>query len=134
MLSRRLRSGLGYCRPRGVVWSGRRPSVLRDHQYRGLSCSWSVFQSYETTKICPAPTCPCQDMPPGLDIDRNAKLAGTMAAHAEHLLISTGRTNWPSKIEDDEKLPLVRVLKQAQKDAGKADNVRPTIYHHTAAI
>lgn len=50
---------------------------------------------------CPSPTCPCAETPSGLDIDRSTPLNGTAPAYSEHLLLSTGHANWPSKLEDD---------------------------------
>ncbi|KIX09266.1 uncharacterized protein Z518_00345 [Rhinocladiella mackenziei CBS 650.93] len=40
-------------------------------------------------------------MPSGLDIDHTRTLNGTMSAHAKHLIISTGRSDWTSRIEDE---------------------------------
>jgi hypothetical protein len=40
-------------------------------------------------------------MPPGLDIDRSQNLNGTMAPYAQHLIVSTGKSDWTSKIEDE---------------------------------
>ncbi|KAF8477058.1 Sucrase/ferredoxin-like-domain-containing protein [Kalaharituber pfeilii] len=45
--------------------------------------------------------CGCSELliPGNLDIDREAPLNGTMAAYNRHLLISTGKSDWSSKIE-----------------------------------
>jgi len=40
-------------------------------------------------------------MPEGLDIDRKNVLNGTMSPHAQHLVVSSGRSDWASKIEDE---------------------------------
>ena len=50
---------------------------------------------------CPAPQCECAEMPPDLDIDTRPDLYGTMAAYSDHVLISTGQSDWKSKIEDE---------------------------------
>ncbi|KAI5287741.1 hypothetical protein KEM54_005774 [Ascosphaera aggregata] len=50
---------------------------------------------------CPETQCDCASMPEGLDIDRQQLLNGTMAAYSQQVLISTGRSNWTSRIEDD---------------------------------
>ncbi|KGM91758.1 uncharacterized protein PADG_12064 [Paracoccidioides brasiliensis Pb18] len=53
---------------------------------------------------CPEPTCPCAPMPvmpEGLEIDHAQNLNGTMAPYAQQLLISTGRVNWRSRIDED---------------------------------
>lgn len=46
---------------------------------------------------CSAPAHPI--VPTDLDIDRTTPLLGTMATYDRHLLISTGRSDWNSKIE-----------------------------------
>ncbi|EXJ93556.1 hypothetical protein A1O1_01948 [Capronia coronata CBS 617.96] len=50
---------------------------------------------------CPGPTCACSPMPAGLDIDRTHNLNGSMSPYAQHLIISTGRADWTSRIEDE---------------------------------
>ncbi|EDN90634.1 hypothetical protein SS1G_00034 [Sclerotinia sclerotiorum 1980 UF-70] len=40
-------------------------------------------------------------MPEGLEIDHSKPLNGTMAAYAEQVLICTGKSDWPSRIEED---------------------------------
>lgn len=54
------------------------------------------------TPTCPAPRCPCEPVPTGLDIDRTTPLHGTMAKYHRHLLISTGKSDWASRIELDD--------------------------------
>ncbi|OKL56946.1 hypothetical protein UA08_07917 [Talaromyces atroroseus] len=57
-----------------------------------------------TTAKCPAPTCACAptpSMPEGLPIDLSRSLNATMAPYTQQVLISTGQTNWTSRIEDD---------------------------------
>lgn len=54
-----------------------------------------------TIPECPSPTCECAEMPPDLDIEMEKKLNGTMPAHSEHVLISTGQADWKSRIEDE---------------------------------
>lgn len=53
------------------------------------------------TPLCPPPRCPCEPAPAGLDIDRTTPLSGTAANYHRHLLISTGKSDWASKIEFD---------------------------------
>ena len=57
---------------------------------------------FPVIESCPAPTCQCREMPAGLDIEREQSLSGTMAAYAEQILISTGKSDWKSRIEDEE--------------------------------
>ena len=40
-------------------------------------------------------------MPEGLDIEREQNISGSIASYAEQILISTGRSDWPSKIEEE---------------------------------
>lgn len=40
-------------------------------------------------------------MPEGLPIDHNQPLNGTMAAYTKQVLISTGKSDWTSRIEED---------------------------------
>lgn len=40
-------------------------------------------------------------MPAGLEIDRSQSLLGTMAPYSQQVLISTGQSNWRSRIEED---------------------------------
>ena len=80
---------------------------------------------------CPAPTCQCQEMPPGLDIDQVTALHGSMAPYAEQVLISTGRTNWKSRIEDDGEGTLVAQLKGYLGRHGKYHDVSPILRVHS---
>lgn len=73
---------------------------------------------------CPSPTCQCRETPPGLDIEREQSLNGSMAAYAEQVLISTGQSDWKSKIEDEEDGVLLRQMKRLLGRGGKYSNVR----------
>ncbi|KAI1814529.1 Sucrase/ferredoxin-like-domain-containing protein [Poronia punctata] len=56
-----------------------------------------------TVPKCPAPTCECAEtpeMPEDLPIDREAKLDGLISNYAEQVLVCTGRSDWPSRIEE----------------------------------
>lgn len=44
-------------------------------------------------------------MPEGLEIDHSRSLEGTMSPYAQHLLISTGQSDWKSRIEDEKDSP-----------------------------
>ena len=64
-------------------------------------------------------------MPAGLDIEREQDLNGSMAAYAEQVLISTGRNNWKSRIEEEEEEGVfVRRLKGFLTRGGKYSDVR----------
>ncbi|KAK4580260.1 Altered inheritance of mitochondria protein 32 [Recurvomyces mirabilis] len=70
---------------------------------------------------CPGPTCQCRDAPIGLDIEREQNISGSMPSYAEQILISTGRSDWPSRIEEDESADgaFVRQLKGMLLKGGK---------------
>lgn len=40
-------------------------------------------------------------MPNGLEVDYKAKLNGVITNYREHVLICTGKDDWPSRIEED---------------------------------
>jgi hydroxyethylthiazole kinase-like sugar kinase family protein len=40
-------------------------------------------------------------MPAGLKIDRHRPLNGTMASYAEQVLVCTGKSDWLSRIEEE---------------------------------
>ena len=66
-------------------------------------------------------------MPSGLDIERGQNINGSMAAYAEQLLISTGRNDWTSKIEDEDEAVLVKQLRSFLMRGGKYSDVRGSI-------
>ncbi|KAK4453171.1 Sucrase/ferredoxin-like-domain-containing protein, partial [Podospora aff. communis PSN243] len=70
---------------------------------------------FPTIATCPSPTCPCAptpSMPPGFEIDRKTPLNGLISNYAQHVLICTGKNDWPSKIEDDSGDNLAADLKE----------------------
>ena len=52
---------------------------------------------------CPEPTCPCstEAVPGDLKIDTTRPLTNTVPPYTQHVLISTGQSDWKSKIEDE---------------------------------
>ncbi|KAF2156267.1 hypothetical protein K461DRAFT_318855 [Myriangium duriaei CBS 260.36] len=74
---------------------------------------------FPVVERCPVPTCQCQDMPEKLEIDREAPLNGTTAAYAEQILISTGRSDWKSRIDEDDDAVFARQLKKYLGRDGK---------------
>lgn len=79
-----------------------------------------------TIESCPAPTCQCRETPPGLDIEREQGINGSMPTYAEQVLISTGKDDWTSRIEDDEGGALVRQIKNFLGRDGKYSDVGDT--------
>lgn len=67
-------------------------------------------------------------MPPNLDIDRTTSLNGTMAPYSQHLVISTGRSDWSSRIEVDPYATLARELKRLMSRGGKYADVCIFVY------
>ncbi|KAK2784380.1 Altered inheritance of mitochondria protein 32 [Onygenales sp. PD_12] len=69
-----------------------------------LSRRISIPPPFPVTSTCPEPSCSCAPtpaMPDGLEIDHAQNLNGTMAAYSQQVLISTGRGDWRSRIEED---------------------------------
>lgn len=56
---------------------------------------------FPVIQTCPSPSCSCAEMPTGLDIDKSRDLNGSMSAYAQHLIISSGQSDWTSRIEDE---------------------------------
>ena len=60
---------------------------------------------FPVLKSCPAPTCDCSPtpaMPEGLPINHEKDLNNTFAFSNEQIIICTGKSDWTSKIEDDD--------------------------------
>jgi hypothetical protein len=70
-------------------------------------------------------------MPEGLDIEREQNINGSMAAYAEQVLISTGRNDWKSRIEEEDEGILVRQLKSFLGPRGKYSDVRTVLRSHS---
>lgn len=51
-----------------------------------------------------------------------------MATYDAHVIVRSGRSDWPSKIEDDEGLPEVKLLRQMLGRGGKYANVCDYLY------
>ncbi|KAJ4201810.1 hypothetical protein NW767_006348 [Fusarium falciforme] len=59
---------------------------------------------FNTVPTCPEPTCGCADtpaMPEGLPLDREGPLKAAIAGYAEQVLVCTDKSDWPSRIEED---------------------------------
>ncbi|KAL2162761.1 hypothetical protein VTH06DRAFT_6597 [Thermothelomyces fergusii] len=85
------------------TWATARP---RPQRPRALATKTSrpPPPPFPTRPTCPAPTCPCApspDLPDGFAIDRDGPLNGSMANYAQHVLVCTGKEDWPSRIEED---------------------------------
>jgi hypothetical protein len=77
-------------------------SFLQSHSF-SISTRPSPFKSaipFPTVHKCPSPTCSCPTTPE-LDIDQKSLLGGSIAPHAQHVVIATGRQDWTSRIEND---------------------------------
>lgn len=79
------------------------------------------------TPTCPAPRCPCEPVPVGLDIDRTTPLHGTMAKYHRHLLISTGKSDWASRIESEAGLAAQVKAVTSLKGGNLRDPFAPTL-------
>lgn len=78
---------------------------------------------FPVLESCPSPTCVCREMPAGLDIEREQSLNGSMAAYAEQILISTGREDWKSRIEDEDEAAFLKQVKGFLGRGGKYSDV-----------
>ncbi|KAJ3458248.1 hypothetical protein MRS44_012357 [Fusarium solani] len=59
---------------------------------------------FNTVPTCPEPTCGCADtpaMPEGLPLDREGPLKAAIPGYAEQVLVCTDKSDWPSRIEED---------------------------------
>lgn len=71
---------------------------------RALATKTKTPPPFPTTPTCPAPTCACAappELPEGFEIDRKASLSGLISNYAQHVLVCTGKDDWPSRIEED---------------------------------
>lgn len=99
---------------------------------RQISSATSRIQSasppFPIAATCPSPMCACAETPVGLDIDRKRDLNGSMAPYKQQVVISTGKSDWTSRIEDDgQGTPwgdLARKLKAMLGRGGKYSDVR----------
>jgi len=103
---------------------------------RAISSATSASTPFPTTSRCPSPTCACAETPAGLGIDHEKHLNGSMAPYAQHVIISTGRSDWTSRIENDgQGVPwgdFGRQLKAMLGRGGKYSDVRgyvPLLLH-----
>ncbi|TLD32144.1 hypothetical protein E2P81_ATG07634 [Venturia nashicola] len=56
-------------------------------------------QTLPTVELCPEPSCDCRPTPEGLDIDHVFHM--TKPYYDTHVVISTGTSNWNSRLEDE---------------------------------
>lgn len=71
---------------------------------RALATKSKTPPPFPTTPTCPSPTCACAatpELPEGFEIDRKASLNGLISNYAQHVLVCTGKDDWPSRIEED---------------------------------
>ncbi|KAI9763157.1 MAG: hypothetical protein M1840_000869 [Geoglossum simile] len=99
--------------------------------------------SFPTTERCPTPTRNHASTPSNLGIDYERPLNGTMATYVQQVLISTGKGDWTSRIEEDEAGELARGLKGLFVKGGRYSDASvfmhknskqhpPTFYPHFA--
>lgn len=100
-----------------------RPATLARRSYASRIDVPFAPPPVPTIESCPAPTCQCRETPPGLDIEREQGINGSMPTYAEQVLISTGKDDWTSRIEDDEGSALVRQIKNFLGRNGKYSDV-----------
>lgn len=114
---------LGSRRAAQLSRSAARPASLTRRGYASRIDIPFAPPPVPTIESCPAPTCQCRETPPGLDIEREQGINGSMPTYAEQVLISTGKDDWTSRIEDDEGSALVRQIKNFLGRNGKYSDV-----------
>jgi len=112
-----------YTGGRRTVFALSKRSLHNSAQRCAGRISIPVPTPFPVLESTPSPTCACRETPPGLEIDREANLNGTMAAYAEQVLISTGRRDWKSNIEEDDGSVLVKQLRKFIGRGGKYTDV-----------
>jgi len=85
-----------------------------------------TLQNVPVIPSCPPAKCECHPTPE-LNIDRNSKLSGTMARHSSQILCCTGRSDWPSRIENDSLGWLARGLKEETRHGGVLSKIGPAL-------
>ncbi|KAK1833289.1 Sucrase/ferredoxin-like-domain-containing protein [Podospora conica] len=84
--------------------TGQTPTA-RSSRRSGLSFSTKTKPPpFPVIATCPSPTCACAptpSMPPGFEIDHKTNINGLISHYAQHVLVCTGKPDWPSRIEDD---------------------------------
>ena len=109
--------------------SAARPATLARRSYASRIDIPFAPPPVPTIEKCPVPTCQCRETPAGLDIEREQGINGSMPAYAEQVLISTGKDDWTSRIEDDEGGALVRQIKSFLGRDGKYSDVSIHLSH-----
>lgn len=113
------------CRPRNLLTQTVSPCQL-SHRHQHTPLPHRNVRTLTTTPTCPPPTLSHAPQPPNLDIDRKLPLIGSMAAHHGHIIIPTGRSDWKSKVEEDDagiEGSVIRGLKEMLGPRGDFANV-----------
>ena len=109
------------------------PSLSRKFTHTSLRRQTTPFPIIPT---CPPSTCACAPTPPNLDIDHTLPLANTIAPYNNHFLISTGQTNWPSRIDKSESTwsQFAAELKDALGPKGEGFDARKATLINTSSF
>ncbi|KAL8770401.1 MAG: hypothetical protein Q9209_003827 [Squamulea sp. 1 TL-2023] len=99
-------------------------SKSHSRQLRFLSTFRSASGRYLTvTKSTPTitQTCRCEiKFPGGLEIDRSRPIINTVSSYNQHILIATGKSDWTSKIKNEEGIgDMAKTLKDMAKVKGE---------------
>ena len=103
------------CKPHRPWYPTKRHIVLRPL----TSPPANAVPSIPMIESCPEPTCACISTPEGLEIDRTSSLAGVMFQYDIHVVVSTGKSSWKSRIENETWPNLARSLKSQIGPGGK---------------
>ena len=114
----------------GVIYHRQAPGVHgRDQTSRiqnrpfNISIVRASTQHYPLVSSCPDSSCECAAIPE-LDIDRGTNLGGTAPGYDQHVVISTGRSDWRSRIEDEGNVPGPSVPVKLRYKSGLKDLIR----------
>ncbi|KAF2233091.1 hypothetical protein EV356DRAFT_449036 [Viridothelium virens] len=94
-------------------------SRLTNPRIVGVQYSSTRTPPFPIVDTCPSPICACRETPRELDIDQKLPLNNTIARYTEQVLISTGKEDWTSRIEDEEDNALARGLKSLLSRGGR---------------
>ncbi len=83
-----------------LSWQGRAPRVI--HYRFSSTFSTAPRPALTVNPYTPSNDCEYQaHVPPDLEIDRSRSLSNTVPQYNQHIVISTGKSDWESRIENE---------------------------------
>ncbi|KAL8836439.1 MAG: hypothetical protein Q9170_002927 [Blastenia crenularia] len=117
-----------YCEIENGKADGKTPSGIRYRQSRRSSTFRTASGRTLLIKTTDTPTstssCDCTyQFPQGLEIDRSRPLINTVGSYNQHVVIATGKNDWESRIENEERIgDMARALKDRTKRTGECNS------------